>query len=201
MDSRTCLRCGSGREETLAHFPVDCDALANTREVTTLIPTHSTLDVNVTPGNVPANTVAGIFRRIREEQLSSGEMSQVLIGGTVVKEEGEGTATVLTWETLVPPEASPVGACLFWLELCDRQNTAPSGRACHCESGPRRITKKKPKKELEGVWPSQRPCGKTPLTVYRQALPRGREEKKENHFLLAHAQENPQNMAEPTPVW
>ena len=83
MDSRTCLLCDSGREETLAHFLVGCDALANTREVTTLIPSHSTLDTNVAPGNIAANTVAGVFRRIREEELSSEEMSQVLIRGAV----------------------------------------------------------------------------------------------------------------------
>ena len=32
------------------------------------------------------------------------------------------------------------------------------------------------------LWPSQRPCGKVPLTGYRQALPRGREEKKTTRF-------------------
>ena len=109
MDRGTCLLCDSGREETLAHFLVDCDGLANTREVTTLIPSHSTLDINVTPGHIPANTVAEVFTRIREERLSSEEMSQVLIGGTVAKEE-EGTERVVTWETLVPPELAPEAA-------------------------------------------------------------------------------------------
>ena len=94
----------------MPHFLVDCDGLANSREATTLIPSHSTLDINVAPGNIPANTVGEVFRRIREEQLSSEEINQLLIGGTVVKERGEGTETVVTWETLVPPELAPEAA-------------------------------------------------------------------------------------------
>ena len=64
-------------------------------------------------GNIPANTVAEVFRRIREERLSSEEMSQVLIGGTVAKEE-EGTERVVRWETLVPPELAPEAAADPW---------------------------------------------------------------------------------------
>ena len=110
MDRGTCLLCASGREETLAHFLVVGDGLASTREGTTLIPSHSTLDINVVPGYMPANTVAEVFRRIREEQLSSEEINQVLIGGTVVKEGVEGAETAVTWETLVPPELAPEAA-------------------------------------------------------------------------------------------
>ena len=110
MDRGTCVVCDSGREETLAHFLVDCDGLPNSREVTTLIPTHSTLHINVAPGNILANTVGEVFRRIREEQLSSEEISQVVIGGTVVKERGEGTESVVRWATQVPPELAPVAA-------------------------------------------------------------------------------------------
>ena len=51
--------------------------------------------------------MAEAFRRIREEQLSSEEMRQVVIGGTVEKEEVEGTESVVRWETLVPPDLAP----------------------------------------------------------------------------------------------
>ena len=100
VDRGACLVCDSGREEILADI----------REVATLIPSHSTLGINVIPGNIPANTVGEIFRRIREEQLSSEEMRQVVIGGTVEKEEVEGTETVVRWETLVPPDLAPEAA-------------------------------------------------------------------------------------------
>ena len=109
MDSRACVVWDSGREETLAHFLLGCEALPNTREVTTLIPSHSTLHINVAPGNILANTVGKVFRRIREEQLSSEEISQVVIGETVKKEGREGTESVVRWEMLVPPKLVPCG--------------------------------------------------------------------------------------------
>ena len=147
------------------------------REETTLVPSHSTLHINVTPGHIPANTVAEVFRRILEEQLSSEEMREVVIVWTVAKEE-EGTERVVRWETLVPPElAPPVGGCLVRMDLRDSQNTVLGDRASSCGSGRRRTMKKKTKKEEEGAWVRQRPCGKVPLTGYRQALPRGREKK------------------------
>ena len=50
-----------------------------------------------------------------------------------------------------------------------RRPQRPNG---HCSRAPRKKRK----------WPSQRPCGKAPLTGYRQALPRGKEEKKKQQL-------------------
>ena len=84
----------------MAHFLLDCDALPNTREVTTRIPTHSTLHINVAHQAISQLTrVAAVFRRIREERLSSEEMRQVVFGGMAEKAGGEGN-TRNPWPSL-----------------------------------------------------------------------------------------------------
>ena len=67
---------------------------------------------------------------------------------------------------------------LVRLDLWDSQNTIAGGRGVPLQVGTEVDNEEENKKDLEGAWASQHPCGKAPSsTVYRQALPRGREEK------------------------
>ena len=111
-DSRTCVICNSGQEETLTHFLVDCDALANLREVTALVPSSSTLDSCATSSEIPADTMVTVFNGIREVRLSGEEVGHEPIGGTVKKRVEDGPELVLKWETLVPPELNPEPATI-----------------------------------------------------------------------------------------
>ena len=66
-------------------------------------------------------------------------MSQVLIGWTVKKEGSEGTEAERQRFGSRPKTYADrpcVGLCLVRLDLCDRQNTVPTGRACPCKPGP-----------------------------------------------------------------